>query len=135
MKETVCLIAAVRYFLYLQACGRTDRFVLLGLAMLLLMCFVVCFCSSTQTYIITNLKSAAFKHITIWKKMGILYLPLASAGVLLFGILLYIAFTRMGLGTPFPSQAYTSLSPLLSRSSLDIVAELDTPPGNIAVSS
>lgn len=64
MKETVCLIAAVRYFLYLQACGRTDRFVLLGLAMLLLMCFVVCFCSSTQTYIITNLKSAAFKNIS-----------------------------------------------------------------------
>lgn len=40
----------------------------------------------------------------------------------------------MGLGTPFQSTVYDSLYPLLDSSQLEVVASLDIPPGNIAVS-
>jgi len=40
----------------------------------------------------------------------------------------------MGLGTPFHSSAYESLYPLLDSSRLEVVASLDIPPGNLAVS-
>jgi hypothetical protein len=46
----------------------------------------------------------------------------------------YLLVTRLGFGRPFPDQNYHKLAPLLPESSLEVVAELPTPAGNIAVS-
>lgn len=59
------------------------------------------------------------------------------AGVLVFVALAhvgYILVTRLGLGSTFPSTFYSSLFPLLDKEAVKVVIELETPPGNIAVS-
>lgn len=59
-----------------------------------------------------------------------------SLSLLLSAPLLYILFTRLGIGAPFPQQLLLSeATPVLSESALDVVAELPMPLGNIAVSS
>jgi hypothetical protein len=48
--------------------------------------------------------------------------------------IVYLLITRLGLGKPFPVPKYASATPLLPESSLEVVAELPLPAGNIAVS-
>ncbi len=49
---------------------------------------------------------------------------------------LYILLTRLGIGHYFPNQTeYLNMKPLLPESSLEVVAKLQFPPGNVAVSS
>ena len=49
-------------------------------------------------------------------------------------LLSYFVMTRLGIGSVFPSQRLDDMPPVVSETELQIVAELDTPPGNIAVS-
>ena len=49
--------------------------------------------------------------------------------------IIYILLTRLGIGNHFPIQDFDSQVPLLPSSSLEIVATLPMPPGNVAVSS
>lgn len=51
------------------------------------------------------------------------------------GIVVYFLYTRMGLGAPFQGADLELESTLLPASSLEVVASLPTPPGNVAVSS
>jgi hypothetical protein len=59
------------------------------------------------------------------------YIVLFILGVL-FSMITYLLLTRVGLGKEFSSQ--TIPPPLLNESSLEIVAELPIPPGNLAIS-
>ena len=49
-------------------------------------------------------------------------------------IFLYFVLTRLGFGDKFPQQQLEKMKPILSERELEIIAVLDTPPGNIAVS-
>jgi hypothetical protein len=50
-------------------------------------------------------------------------------------VLVWLAFSRLGLGAPFPAQPEFEQSvPLLDESRLQVVVELEVPPGNLAVS-
>jgi hypothetical protein len=50
-------------------------------------------------------------------------------------VLAWFACSRLGFGQPFPSQPdFEKSSPLLDESRLQVVAELEVPPGNLAIS-
>jgi sugar lactone lactonase YvrE len=50
--------------------------------------------------------------------------------------LTYFALTRFGIGSNFPNHAnFSSILPILSEDSLKVIAELPTPPGNVAISA
>ena len=54
---------------------------------------------------------------------------------IIFFPIVYLLFTRLGLGSHFPvQQNFIDSKPLLDESALEVVAELPIPPGNIAVS-
>jgi hypothetical protein len=55
--------------------------------------------------------------------------------VLVFATLSYFVGTRFGIGALFPIQELNDMPPIVKESELQIIAELDTPPGNLAVSS
>lgn len=59
---------------------------------------------------------------------------LVSILVAILSSVFYILTSRLGYGVHFPIQPYNSLQPLLNSSSVEVVATLDYPPGNIAVS-
>jgi sugar lactone lactonase YvrE len=59
---------------------------------------------------------------------------LVSLFVVLLSIIVYLLLTLLGLGSEFPSQPFDHSIPLLNSSSVEIVASLPQPPGNIAVS-
>lgn len=48
---------------------------------------------------------------------------------------LYLLLTRFGIGSNFPKQFISEIPAVLPESSLEIVAELPLPPGNVAVNS
>eukprot|EP01039_Chlorochromonas_danica_P005806 gene5806-6394_t len=55
---------------------------------------------------------------------------------LLSSPLFYLLYTRLGFGALFPPQPFLTTGPaILPESSLEVVAELSWPPGNIAVTS
>lgn len=62
----------------------------------------------------------------------------SSALIMLFALLVlvlaYFLVTRLGVGKSFPPQPYTQSNAVLPPESLQLVAELPIPPGNIAVS-
>jgi sugar lactone lactonase YvrE len=58
---------------------------------------------------------------------------LSSVLVLIVSVVAYLLLTRLGLGDDFPSAVYSAMPPL-SQMKPEIVANLPTPPGNIAVS-
>lgn len=74
------------------------------------------------------------KRQTMANKM---MLPLSILLVLaMLTPLVYVIVTRLGLGAPFPLQRdFIDSEPVLPANSLEIVAELPMPPGNLAVSS
>lgn len=59
---------------------------------------------------------------------------LVSLFVILLSSIAYLLLHFLGLGTEFPSQPFDHTLPLLNSSSVKIVASLNQPPGNIAVS-
>lgn len=56
--------------------------------------------------------------------------------LILLSPIIYLLYTRLGLGSHFIEQNYFyDMNPLANRDSIEIVAKLPMPPGNIAVSS
>jgi len=79
------------------------------------------------------------QHASSRKKvmMNKLMLPLSILLVLaLLSPFAYVVFTRLGIGSLFPVQSdFITSIPILPSNSIEVVAELPMPPGNIAVSS
>lgn len=79
------------------------------------------------------------QHVAKQKKVMVskIMLPLSILLVLaLLSPFVYVVLTRLGVGSFFPVQPeFVGSLPVLDPGSLEVVAELPVPPGNIAVSS